>query len=480
MFHLKNTDMRTLLKLLLIICTVVIAVACSNETLLDDQAPDLKGKMTGPEVIMVAPGGGDDTENLLNAFAEAMSYGPGNEVRLGEGIFHTDLIEVRDFCGSFTGGGKGKTIITTIDDLSIDKTDDLNLYPVLLKFVGGNVTMSGMTITTPPGSLSTGVRDWLEGLVGFFGYSQYIEPAGRYINVVFDNVEIIGSTDNVGYGLMTGSDSQGMEGGVPLSNIDISVTNSYFSDCAWYGACIMMIKEGSLIVGTHQNGNIFENIPNRSLGFWHNTSVRAKVMGNIFFNPAGTGFGLEIYSAPYPALLEQVPQIFQSVYSIEQNEFNISGGTGGILVNDNRRGFYPDEMPMAVHVKNNRFNMSNNAFTGMGCINMSGMLIRNNMFSGTGSWGVRIFRQSAIYNENGLMLGNNFSNTSYSDASVLLNTGTRNWTIVGGNLGKSIQDYGENNIITGFTVNNSEEPPGETIVDNLEAMRDALKTLRKR
>jgi len=464
------------LGLAVILC--IIFSCCRDDSDQGFAGPELKGSVTGPEVIMVAPSGGDDTENLVNAFAEAMSYGPGNEVRLGDGIFHTDLIEVRDFCGSLTGGGKGKTIITTIDDLSIDKTDNLNLYPVLLKFVGGNVTMSGMTITTPPGSLSTGARDWLEGLVGFFGYSQYYEPAGRYINVVFDNVEIIGSTDNVGYGLMTGSDSQGMDGGVPLSNIDISVTNSYFSDCAWYGACIMMIKEGSLIVGTHQNGNIFENIPNRSLGIWHCTSVIAKVTGNTFFNPAGTGFGLEIYSAPYPALLEQVPQIFRSVYSIEQNEFNISGGTGGILVNDNRRRFFPDEMPMAVHVKNNRFNMSNNAFTGMGCINMSGMLIRNNRFSGTGSWGVRIFRQSAIYNENGLMLGNNFSNTSYSNASVLLDVGTRNWTIVGSNIGESVLDAGENNLITGFSVNTSEAPFGQTIVDNLEATREALKELK--
>lgn len=473
--------MKTIKISLVLSALLCMVFSCSRDDIDQDfAAPDLKAGESVPVVINVSPSGGDDTENLVTAFAEAMSYGPGNEVRLADGVFHTDLIEVRNFCGSFTGGGKGKTIITTIDDLSIDETDTRNLYPLLLKFVGGNVTMSKMTITTPPGPLGNGARDWLEGLVGFFGYSQYYEPAGRYINVVFDNVEIIGNTYNVGYGLMTGSDSQWMDEGVPLSNIDISITNSYFSDCAWYGACVMMIKEGSIIAGTHQNGNIFEKNPGRSLGIWHCTSVRAEVEDNVFFNPAGTGFGLEIYSSPYPGFLEQVPQTFRSVYRIEQNEFNISGGTGGILINDNRRRFFPDELPIAVQVKNNRFNMSNNSFTGMGCINMSGMVIRNNMFSGTGSWGVRIFRQATVYNENGLMLGNNFSNTSYSNATVLLDVGTRNWTIVGGNLGESVRDYGVNNIITGFATSDSEVLLGETIVDNLEEMREGLKSLREK
>lgn len=472
--------MKTIKISLVLTALLCLLFSCSKTDDYDQgtSGMDLKAKKVAPLVFVVAPSDGDDTDNLVNAFAEAMSYGPGNEVRLTAGEFHVDLIEVRDFSGSFKGAGKGKTVVTTIDDLSIDDTDTRNLYPVLLKFVGGNVTVGGMTITTPPGALGTGGRDWLEGLVGFFGYSQYYEPAGRYINVVFDNVEIIANPENVGYGLMTGSDSQWMDEGIPLSNIDISVTNSYFSGGGWYGACIMMIKEGCIIAGTHQNGNIFEKNPYRSLGMWHNTSVKVQVEDNIFFNPAGTGFGLEIYSAPYPGFLEQVPQSFQSVYRIEQNEFNISGGTGGMLINDNRRRFFPDELPMAVQVKNNRFNMSNYAFTGMGCINMSGMVIRNNRFSGTGSWGVRIFRQATVYNENGLMLGNNFSNTSYSNATVLLDVGTRNWTIVGGNLGENTVNNGVNNLITGFNISDSEVPLGETIADNLEGMREAIKSLR--
>jgi hypothetical protein len=80
-----------------------------------------------------------------------------------------------------------------------------------------------------------------------------------------------------------------------------------------------------------------------------------------------------------------------------------------------------------------------------------------------------------LTNENGLLLGNNFSNTAFSVASVFLEPYTRNWTIVGGNLGESIIDLGENNIITGFNMLDSEDPFGQTIVDNLEEWREAMR-----
>ncbi|MCK5638029.1 MAG: hypothetical protein KAH67_04915, partial [Flavobacteriaceae bacterium] len=61
--------------------------------------------------------------------------------------------------------------------------------------------------------------------------------------------------------------------------------------------------------------------------------------------------------------------------------------------------------------------------------------------------------------------------------TVLLGNGTKDWTIVGGNLGELVWDFGENNIITGFNNNTSEAQLGQTIVDNLEEMRNALKNL---
>ena len=107
---------------------------------------------------------------------------------------------------------------------------------------------------------------------------------------------------------------------------------------------------------------------------------------------------------------------------------------------------------------------------------MSGMVIRNNQFAGEGQYGVlvRATNTSAL-NKNGLMLGNDLSDATFSMASVYLDANTRNWTIVGGNLGETIVDLTNgagNHLITGMNVNTSEIPFGQTIVDNFEDMRE--------
>lgn len=462
---------------------ISLLVACTKSDLPDFNTSGLSGNDSkGHSVIqegvfIVFPNGVDDTEALKDAFDDAFDYGPNAVVKLVEGEYYIDLIEIRNFCGSLEGAGAGKTIIAPIVNLSIDDVNSQNLYPVLLKFVGGNVHLSEMTLTTPPGSLSTGSRDWLEGLVGFFGFSQQYETANRYINVTVNKVEIVGHPENVGYGLMTGSDSQWMDEGIPLSNIDISITNSFFSNCGWYGACVMMIKEGSIIAGSRNNGNTFENNPSVGLGIWHNTSVKIEVQSNSFTS-RDAYCGLEIYSAPYPGFLQQIPQTFASVCNIEQNDFDISGCMSAMIINDNRRRFFPEESPMLVQIKNNSLKTDETNTSGIRCNNLSGAVIRNNKFTGGGSNGVFILRQANVYNENGLMLGNNFSNTMYLEATVIFNIGTRNWTIVGGNLGETVWDYGENNIITGYNNNTSERPLGPTIIDNLEEMREAVHGLK--
>jgi hypothetical protein len=60
----------------------------------------------------------------------------------------------------------------------------------------------------------------------------------------------------------------------------------------------------------------------------------------------------------------------------------------------------------------------------------------------------------------------------------VINECTQNWTIVGGNLGESVLDYGENNIISGFNNNTSDVPFGQSIVDNLKEIRGPLHDLK--
>jgi hypothetical protein len=262
---------------------------------------------------------------------------------------------------------------------------------------------------------------------------------------------------------------------------DITITNCQFTNFDIYGAFIAYINGGKIIAGTKNNGNLFINNSTAAYGYggelamWHNINMEISVIDNIFNSPGGSRFGIEMNTGPYPAFLQQVTQTKATICNFDQNTFNIAGGTGGALINDQRRVVKSDAIPMFVQVKNNSFKMSEAAFTGIGCLNMAGMVIRNNKFEGSGSYGVRIMRTAPVYNENGLMLGNNFSNSTYSVTTVLLNPGSRNWTIVGGNLGERVTDLGENNIITGTYVNTSEVPLGPTIVDNLRLMREEIR-----
>jgi hypothetical protein len=152
-----------------------------------------------------------------------------------------------------------------------------------------------------------------------------------------------------------------------------------------------------------------------------------------------------------------------------------------MLINDRRRFFYPKDLPMAVQVKNNKF-ILNDAPCAINCLNMYGMVIRNNNFAGSGQYGVKIMgpisgggNSPMPPNDNGLMLGNNYSNATFSVASVLLDTRTNNWTIVGGNLGDTVVDNGTNNVITGANVSSAETSPGSSIADELPPMNHIMK-----
>lgn len=492
MFHLITIEMKKIRISLTLIALLCMIFSCSR----DDRdygisGSDLKAHKSEPLVILVAPSGGDDTYNLVNAFAEAISIGPGTEVRLLEGNFSVGLVEIHEFYGRFTGAGKGKTVITARNDLDIAPVLSQNLNPYLIKFVGGDIYMSNMTIKTPDGILTLhNVMTWLEGLVAFSARNRVYVSMSDYIRATIDNVEFISGTDwpsgyrsNCNSGLFAGLDSRGskLAGGWPLSPTDIAITNCYFENFDIYGALIAYINKGTVTV---TGGNYFNHNSTQaygyggSLAFWHNNDLNATIAGNTFYDGPGARFGIEVMSSPWPAYLQQVDQTRATVFDVEKNEFLIAGGTGGLLVNDQRRIIYSDAIPMIFNVKSNKFLLSDAGFTGIGCFSMSGMVIRNNTFSGEGSYGVRVMRTAPVLNENGLMLGNNFSNGTFSVTSVLLNTGSRNWTIVGGNLGETLTDYGVNNIITGYNVNYSDVPFGETIVDNLEEMREGLKSLR--
>ncbi len=102
-------------------------------------------------VITVKATSIDDTANLQCAFDLAVAAGPGQTVRLLKGTYHTGMIFVNNFDGSFTGAGVENTVVTNLPDLYVTPVDVIlnppspeNPWPDLISFLESNFVLSDM------------------------------------------------------------------------------------------------------------------------------------------------------------------------------------------------------------------------------------------------------------------------------------------------------------------------------------------------
>ena len=108
--------MKTILKIFCIATFASFMFSCQKTSEFDNELAgiDLKSVHKGA-VITVTPNGVDDTDNLKQAFADAAAAGPGTTIKLTEGNFLVNYIEVYNFQGTLVGAGRGKTITRNTD-----------------------------------------------------------------------------------------------------------------------------------------------------------------------------------------------------------------------------------------------------------------------------------------------------------------------------------------------------------------------------
>ncbi len=143
---------------------LMMLFACTQEEVQVGQPDDEQGKAgknTGP-VFKVYPTGVDDTNNLVQAFADAKAAGPGAVVMLAEGEFFFDNIEVTDFSGVFMGCGKNKTIVH-----SLPGGNTVVGNPMLFNFRGGDIMVSDISFDIIEDYPSYPFDTWTEGEVAF-------------------------------------------------------------------------------------------------------------------------------------------------------------------------------------------------------------------------------------------------------------------------------------------------------------------------
>jgi hypothetical protein len=462
-------------------CLAFLMMACSEFEMTDNDLDNaqLKKAHAAP-VFIVEPGGGDDTPAIMQAFMDAKAAGAGSVVQLVEGEYHLGFIEIRDFHGSFCGAGKDKTIITVMDNLDAMALIVQGQYPQLMKFVGGDVHISGFTLQTPEGAISNMAAGHIQCLMNFSAYNAIYELGNesRSINAVVNNVSFGGQFFEGGMGfykyaynclfaVRAGYDCIGMSD-LPREHINFKITNSDFNTFC-YGLVLEAMKNSEVIVGGKNNGNEFNNCEQGG-GVWESRAMKILVEGNTF-NVPELCWGFDVNDYPYyPGVLKVEPETETTICNVNNNVFNLNTADYGLYFRNQRHFVYPGEKPMAIQVKNNLFNMTDWYPWAIYSQVTKGMVIRNNKLSGTAWDGIVL----DLYSAEGLILGNNFSAAEFYRSSVFLMGTTQGWTVVGGNVGDNVLDMGTDNIITGYNVSTSDVPLGSRISGKISEMNHLM------
>ncbi|WP_319227702.1 hypothetical protein [Draconibacterium orientale] len=471
--------MKTLKLLFMLFIFAGLLAGCSKDEELYEEPDDLMlKKATIGQVFQVMPSGGDDTQALQDAFDAAMAAGHGSVVQLCEGEYHLGFIEIRDFYGCMKGAGKDKTIITANTGLDAQALMDNHQYPHLVKFVGGDVKLCDFTIQAPEGPLTiNGTPGFIHCLINFSACNANYEWGNpdRSINVLVDNIRLKGQfwEEGLGYhhgyntyfGIRTGwdylfADPYAHVGEVYREKINFKMINSEVETFV-YGMVLEAMCDGTYVIGEKNKGNVVSEC-DQGGGVWEFRNMDVLVEGNTI-NVFEDGWGLDLDNYPYYMILADEPKVTATTFNVQHNTFNLNQSDYGMLLRDELSMLHPGEPTVNYNVKGNNFKLSGNHAPVLLPILAQNAVIRNNKFTGHStdigiySWG----------SDNALLLGNNFSNAVFDGGLSLIIEMSNNWTVVGGNLGETVLDLGENNLISGFNNMDSDVPFGQTITDNL-------------
>ncbi|MBW6499598.1 MAG: hypothetical protein K0B09_14510 [Bacteroidales bacterium] len=434
--------MRTLTRFLLLAAIMALAAACEKEESFTMEGIRANESKISAQEIVIYPGE-NDTEALLNAFNNAL---PGSVIRLVEGVYQISMIEVNNFSGAFVGAGKGRTIITAHRSMCAAGTGSKGLNNDLIRFVGGKIFISNMTLQAPSWSISSIVKEPIGSMLGFYNLGFQGASSKNQMNVSVQNVEFIGKQLNEGYVFTTAvrtlPDYLPPLGLLEHAHLNISISKCSFRNF-YIGADISLISQGRINLGALLAGNHFTDcaIPAMLLD---NLGTEINIIHNTF-NIKETGFGVKLDNTPLSCAQWQ-PQTTNTVCNIERNVFNMDAGKLGIFIHDHRRFEFPKEhMPMQVGVRHNQFNMGPSTQAGIISEDQNGLIIRNNRFTGKANLGVSInCEHETIFNECGSMSGNDFCQGNFSTAAIYLGKRARDWTVTTLTLGDCVMNEGIN------------------------------------
>jgi hypothetical protein len=416
-------------------------------------------------VIKVYPGP-NDTQSLIDAFATATAIGKNAVVKLMPGTFKIGWIEVKEFNGTFSGSGKGKTIITNLPDLTPDVVIAQNKVPALITFIGGDISVSDLSVKMPEALPWLGTQEM--NMLLFSDYSADFMPAKKHIGVDLNNIEVTGVLQkdvvlwdggpvadfpyNAFNGVKFAPDILDQYTSPFRCNIDININKSKFSKFL-RGVYVWGCKKGNFRVGT-EGGNIFTG-NNQGLCVNENIGVNVKIWNNEFTVPTYYWNGIDLNTgegafADFP--LENVTGVLGN-YEIRNNIFNINY-CEGVGIMDAWRYTHPEDLKwMNIIWCKNTFNSTGELAEPWITFNVKNALFSDNIIKGDAL--ITYLYMTGFYwltpDDPNYMLswteGCKFLNNKImsENTHIVFDPDTKDNLVVGDLSNVTVEDYGVNN-----------------------------------
>ena len=444
----------------------LLITSCSKDAGFDygQDPPDalLKNGHTHGPVVVIPPSGGNDTYELLTAINAAE---PGTVIQLTEGTYTIDYIEVYGFAGTLKGAGRNKTILIPGNVETVPQINR-NLLGTWWRIIGGDVTISDLSFRTGDGSPIDDIDPWytnaLSCVLAINNYNMDYQPLNpQPMNFKMTRVDIIGgklNPDQTGYAgcdynvimsIWLGTDVYWPVGDVILTSGSYNISDCYL-EYVMDGFESFSFGENAVLIADRNR------IHDCLTGIYCTASYNSRIFlkNNVLSNELVSGIFIE--DQDY-GLLGNIHPFKSCEYVVTGNRFFIPEGSVGLEVKDNGGVMHPDiYQPIHSLIKNNIFSLTGGS-TGVSCENSVNAVVRNNCFSGEGKTGVYVDGVMVTDGwtgepigmgeaKNALILGNNFTGLSATDADIVLGEMSSNCTVVG-NGKESVIDLGTDNKI---------------------------------
>ena len=473
---------------IIVLLLAMVTTTCTKEKsdLSFNDDPILKAAKV-ENVVVINPSGGDDTQNILDAFEAAKAEGPGSTVYLSAGTFYVSKpVAVADFNGTFKGAGKDRTMIQVLDGITFplhaddtpknigggfwsdmfvfymdEEEDPLNMTVCNLSFYFNRPTV----VYTPP--FYPGSYQCVQSIVTFTGKTNAIYDESE-VNVHLYNLGFEGENSTeyvngysvesaiyvIGEGILDADDN--------FLDDDVTLSKVLIEDCDFHSLNTGMAlseQSGSKVL---IRDNYFSDMLMNSIFCWEIDNSQYEITKNTL--DCAYGADIVFYNDIW-----NVPQEEPSEILIHHNMINASEVADGIIISDFCY-WINDNKSLDVNIMSNKFNL-NTSWGGIFTWASTDLFIGSNSFSGTAGYGV-----DAGYGvtDRMLMRGNNFNHLTALYAAVLLEEGSSNCTVIGGDNATNVLDLGTNNILTGVTAGAS---PG---ISNHEAAINKIKKMHPR